>query len=272
MNPRGWNQLAPVWQHFELQGLNPRSLAPFHSLMHGRVLVVGSGQGLLVRALREWGYEAMGVDSSPEMVGYAKRRVGIDSILADGRNLPFCERSFDTVVISGGVLDGLGENERLPLLNQCRSILNERGTVLVAALQPSAQLLEIGRGLGYIMGNVESHSRIIQIWRAGNCRRAWERLCAAWTRCGLERASSLVQRYFRHLAQISASVERFARLLENHSIVPSCYFDAHPVFEKHLFESRESLRRLLLTCSLCPIRWSQLDHRACLVGCVVRPT
>lgn len=272
MNSVGWNQLASVWQYFEWQGLNPRSLAPFRPLMHGRVLVVGSGQGLLVRALREWGYAAMGVDSSPEMVGYAKRRVGIDSIIADGRSLPFCERSFGTVVISGGVLDGLGENERLPLLNQCRSILDERGTVLAAALQPSVQLLEIGHGLGYIMGNVESHSRIIQIWRAGNRRRAWERLCAAWTRCGLERASSLVQRYFRHLGQVSASVERFARVLETHGIVPGSFFDAHPVFEKRLFESRESLQQLLRACSLCPIRWSQLDHRACLVGCVVRPS
>jgi 2-polyprenyl-3-methyl-5-hydroxy-6-metoxy-1,4-benzoquinol methylase len=56
--------------------------------------VVGAGQGLLVEGLTRKGFCVDGVELSPVMIEYAKRRRGLELIEADAGNMPFDDRTY----------------------------------------------------------------------------------------------------------------------------------------------------------------------------------
>lgn len=60
-----------------------------------RILDVGCGDGALTERFRDAGCLVVGIDSSPEQVGAARRR-GLDARVADARELPF-DAEFDAV-------------------------------------------------------------------------------------------------------------------------------------------------------------------------------
>lgn len=63
----------------------------------GRVLDVGSGDGVHVRLLREAGWEAYGIDVSPVAVDYARRQWGVETLCCSLEQAPFLPESFDLI-------------------------------------------------------------------------------------------------------------------------------------------------------------------------------
>ena len=63
------------------------------------VLDVGCGTGHFTRWFQELGYNAVGLDSSPEMLAEARRRDAISYQIGDAQDLPFAAQSFDVVAL-----------------------------------------------------------------------------------------------------------------------------------------------------------------------------
>ena len=70
----------------------------------GRLLDVGCGTGNLVRAARDAGHDAIGVEPDPEMAALAGSRLGGDVAVAGLPELPHADDGFD-VVVAGFVLN-----------------------------------------------------------------------------------------------------------------------------------------------------------------------
>ncbi len=64
----------------------------------GRLLDVGCGTGDLVRAARDAGHDAIGVDPDPEMAALAGTRLGDDIAVAGLPELPHADDGFDAAV------------------------------------------------------------------------------------------------------------------------------------------------------------------------------
>jgi SAM-dependent methyltransferase len=68
----------------------------------GSLLEVGVGSGRLLAALAERGWDVVGVDAAPKMVGLARERVpGARLEVARAEELPFEDDTFDVVVTTG---------------------------------------------------------------------------------------------------------------------------------------------------------------------------
>lgn len=65
---------------------------------HGRLLDVGCGTGSLLRAARDAGIDATGVEPDPEMAALAGRVLGEDVVGAGLPELPYADDGFDVVV------------------------------------------------------------------------------------------------------------------------------------------------------------------------------
>lgn len=63
------------------------------------VLDVGCGTGHFTRWFQELGYDAVGLDSSPEMLAEARRRIAVSYQIGDAQDLPFAAQSFDVVAL-----------------------------------------------------------------------------------------------------------------------------------------------------------------------------
>ncbi len=66
----------------------------------GRLLDVGCGTGALVRAARDAGAEAIGVEPDPEMADLAESLLGDEVVVAGLPELPFADDGFDVVIAS----------------------------------------------------------------------------------------------------------------------------------------------------------------------------
>ncbi len=62
-----------------------------------RVLDAGCGNGFSTRVLLDLGYDAIGVDSSPEMIALAKKN-NVNAVVGDLRALPFPANEFDGLI------------------------------------------------------------------------------------------------------------------------------------------------------------------------------
>lgn len=128
-----WKAWAPYWRENENRYLDATTVRRLEPNIVSPVLIVGAGQGLLVAQLRKDGFQVDGLDSEPAMVAYAKKRRGIDLIHADGRNTPFSDESYATVVISTGVIDFIDDKEAIrSILKEAIRVVHRSGKVLIA--------------------------------------------------------------------------------------------------------------------------------------------
>ncbi|MHC4316638.1 MAG: class I SAM-dependent methyltransferase, partial [Planctomycetota bacterium] len=93
-----WKRWSPYWVFLEDFFLDLEIINKLTIHIENPVLIIGAGQGLLVEELQKKGFQVDGVDLEPSMITYAQKRRGLNLIQANGKNMPFSDRSYKTSV------------------------------------------------------------------------------------------------------------------------------------------------------------------------------
>lgn len=119
-------------------------------LRSARVLELGCGAGRITRHLIDLADSVVGIDVSPAMIEYCKRRVGRAAFLvSDLRDLSaHDDASFQVVVAGANVLDAVSHEDRINALRDIRRTLVPGGLLYFSShnRNSSAALAEACRG------------------------------------------------------------------------------------------------------------------------------
>ncbi len=162
---RWWSTWAPIWDHIEDRHFGTRVTETLLDHIKSDVLIVGAGQGLIVRYLNEKGIRAVGLDINPDMVKIAKEKYGLDIIEGDAGNLPFDQGRYGTVIISSGVVDyGADESAITNFINEAKRVCRTGGKIFTAFYRILPPIEKIYRKIGVIDANHTYHmTRIFEI-------------------------------------------------------------------------------------------------------------
>ncbi len=96
----------------------------------GTLLDIGCGTGNLLALLKQENIQLCGVDLSPEMLKYAKQRLGAEAelSLADSENLPWAAEQFDVIVCTDSFHH---YPQPLQVLNEMRRVLKNQGHLII---------------------------------------------------------------------------------------------------------------------------------------------
>lgn len=155
-----WSTWAPIWEHMEEQYLGTNITNSFIKEISSPVLIIGAGQGLIVKHLRDQGYLVDGIDLEKEMIKIAKKRHSIDIIHADARNLPFNDKSYKTVIIASGVVDYISDKKLIKkIINEALRVTTPHGNLIIAFYKLNKVLEKIYKKIGVIDRNKELHNK-----------------------------------------------------------------------------------------------------------------
>jgi ubiquinone/menaquinone biosynthesis C-methylase UbiE len=103
------------------------------SMLHGSVLDVGCGEGMITNFTVAQPYvdkqRIIGVDPSPDLVGFANHwRLPSHFLVSVGEALPFIDNGFDCV-IAAELLEHVVDPDRL--IEECRRVLKKMGTIVL---------------------------------------------------------------------------------------------------------------------------------------------
>lgn len=120
-----------IYDRFEKQAID-RLLAGVSK--HSRVLEVGCGTGQWSRYFSDKGFDVTGIDISSEMIRIARQKHIPNSRfeIADGRNLPFEDESFDGAAAIT-VLEFASETERI-ISEMIRCVKKSKGVLIIGVL------------------------------------------------------------------------------------------------------------------------------------------
>lgn len=220
-----WESVAVAWREWEHLGMTMSSLRPFLPKIKSPVLVIGAGQGVVVEALMQSGYEVVGIDGAQTMIDEARKRRGLDLKLALGEALPFDNQSFATVIFATGVLYSK-DSKSMPLVTEALRVLKMDGQLLAGFFSPSKRTLSISQEIGYLKDSLQQPQRLLEIWAAERNESRWIELVAQWQGCSQYDATNRVQRYQSILYAIYADWERFALK------VRECGHDPKSIFQE----------------------------------------
>ena len=128
-----WGLWSPVWCYIEDNMLDLDSVNKLTSVIKDPALVIGAGQGLLVEELQKNGLKVDGIDSEPQMIAFAKKRRGLELILANGKKMPFADNTYQTSIIATGVVDFMDNEEQIwSILSEALRVTDNAGNILVA--------------------------------------------------------------------------------------------------------------------------------------------
>lgn len=137
MNDELWQRpdLVAVYASRTLRPPEALLLARYRDDLAGRVLELGCGAGRLTGYLAQLGGDAHGVDVSPAMVDYCRRRYPRARFeVRDLRDLgAYGDASFDAVWASFNVLDVLDDGDRRAVLQEVRRMLAPQGLLLMSS-------------------------------------------------------------------------------------------------------------------------------------------
>ena len=96
------------------------------------ILDVGCGTGLQLEGYKRLGCELHGIDSSPAMLGVARKRLGseADLRLADASEMPYEDKQFD-LIISMLALHEMGPDTRFTVMREMKRVLKDSGRMLL---------------------------------------------------------------------------------------------------------------------------------------------
>jgi ubiquinone/menaquinone biosynthesis C-methylase UbiE len=160
-NKAWWSTWAPFWDMIENRHFGTVTTDYILNDVVSPVLVIGAGQGLIVRYLKEKGYDAVGLDLNQDMVDIAKSKYNINLVKGDARNLPFEDKSFKTTIISSGVVDyGADEESIKIMIDEANRVTN--GHVYAGFHQVVPKIEKIYRKIGVI--DFEKNLRLKRIF------------------------------------------------------------------------------------------------------------
>ncbi len=143
-NKFGWGK------NFELPEYKIHELLPHIS--GEKVLDVACGPGHLVDVLNKHGFEAFGIDITPEFINFAKKNKKGDFQVADANSLPFKNQEFDTVILKS-ILEHLKDD--LGALNEALRV----GKKVIIIVPHKTPIVLKRRGLLYSHYQDKSHLR-----------------------------------------------------------------------------------------------------------------
>ncbi|WEG07556.1 class I SAM-dependent methyltransferase [Microbacterium horticulturae] len=111
-----------------------------------RILDVGCGTGILTVTLVDEGREVVGVDPSPAMLAYARRREGAEAVSwihGDASAAP--DEPFDLVVMSGNVAQHIPDPDWSRALADIRRAARHGATLAFESRNPAVRMWELWR-------------------------------------------------------------------------------------------------------------------------------
>ena len=160
-----WDALAPHHAAIENSYLDLASLRRILSSVHRPVLVVGAGQGLLVKELRDRCFQCEGVDFSPQMIRQAKLRRGLDLVEADAKVLPFGAATYSTIIYATGVIDFMADEQEIrAILSEGKRVVKPTGNTFVAFYRLSRAGEEFIAKVGLLENNSVSLRRSLELY------------------------------------------------------------------------------------------------------------
>jgi SAM-dependent methyltransferase len=146
-----WSTWAPVWDMIEDRHFSTGVTESLIDHMQPNVLIIGAGQGIIVRYLKKKGINAVGLDINPNMVKIAKEKYNLDIVEGDAGDLPFKKDSYNTVILSSGVVDyGADESSIKIYLNEARRVCRRGGKIFIAFYRIPDRIEKIYRKIGVI--------------------------------------------------------------------------------------------------------------------------
>lgn len=115
-----------------LHSLRPRIARCLADRRALRVLDIGCATGAQARVLARERFEVVGVDSSPDMVASAAKRMpSIPFVQASALELPFPQGTFDAAILSLALHEH-PEEERTAMVREALRVVHSQGTLVVA--------------------------------------------------------------------------------------------------------------------------------------------
>lgn len=164
--PNFWDALAPHHDLIEDNYFDVRSVRLLLDRIEDPVLVVGAGQGLIVAELLGRGLQCDGIDSSPEMIRYARARRGISLIEANAKALPFAPGTYKTIMYATGVVDFIADEAEIrAILTEGQRILNGAGQMFVAFYRLSDAQVQFVERVGLLANHVVAQRESFELYR-----------------------------------------------------------------------------------------------------------
>ena len=165
-SPEFWDALAPYHALIEDNYFDRRSVRRLLGWLPDPVLIVGGGQGLIVAELRNRGIRCDGIDSSPEMIRYARERRGVNLIKADAKAMPFAPGTYKTIIYATGVIDFIPDEQEIrTILEEGRRIANDVGRVIVAFYRLNDAQEQFMKQVGLLANNQLWNRQSLEIYR-----------------------------------------------------------------------------------------------------------
>jgi len=172
-----WSTWAPVWDHIEDRHFGTTTTELLMDQIKPEVLVIGAGQGLIVRYLKNKGISATGLDINPDMVKVAKDKYDLAIVEGDAGKLPFQDDSYATVIISSGVVDyGADEAAITTFINEAKRVCRRGGKILAAFYKITGRIEKIYKKIGVI--DSDSMYRMKRIFEINEIAEKFPPLCA----------------------------------------------------------------------------------------------
>jgi SAM-dependent methyltransferase len=148
---RWWSTWAPLWDLIEDRHFGTRATESLIGQIRSDVLIIGAGQGLIVRYLSAKGYHALGLDINHSMVKIARDKYNLEMVEGDALHLPFRDELFNTVVVSSGVVDyGADKSAIAAFIHEAIRTCRRRGRIFIALYRIPAPIEKIYRKIGVI--------------------------------------------------------------------------------------------------------------------------
>ena len=109
-----------------------------------RVLDLGCGTGILTVTLAAPGRSVVGVDPSPAMIAYARRRSGADGVTwIEGDSRDVVAGPFDLILMTGNVAQHIPDPDWARTLGDLRRLISPGGVLAFESRNPSARAWEV---------------------------------------------------------------------------------------------------------------------------------
>jgi len=162
-----WMTWAPFWDLMENRHMSTHLTDKIINLIKDPILVIGAGQGVIVKHLKDKGFIVDGLDLEDEMIKYAKKRHNLNLIKGDARDLPFNDNLYNTVIISSGVVDYITDKDEAlikEIIIEALRVTSLHGNLFLAFHQQTPAIEKIYKTIGVInKDNILNFKRIMDI-------------------------------------------------------------------------------------------------------------